>query len=85
VISISNGWRVSKQVHHVVNHIIAPYGEPIEARPAVPTLEERLNAERIKRLEKDARRGVSRRWEWEGDVTGWKKDGKAKGEAVLQS
>lgn len=62
----------------MVNHIIAPFGESIEERPAVPSLEERLNAERLKRLEKDERRGVRRRWEWEGDVEGWK-DGKVTG------
>jgi hypothetical protein len=46
VISISSGWRVSKNVHHVVRSILAPFGEPIEARPPVPTEEERM-AERV--------------------------------------
>ena len=35
-----------------------------------------MNAERLKRLEKDARRGVQRTWDWEGDVKGWKEGGK---------
>lgn len=48
IISISSGWRVSKNVHHVVRSILAPFGEPIEARPRVPTEEERM-AERIAR------------------------------------
>jgi len=42
IISITPGFRVSKHVHHVVSSIVAPFGEPIEARPAVPTAEERL-------------------------------------------
>jgi hypothetical protein len=46
IISISSGWRVSKNVHHVVRSILAPFGEPIEARPAVPTEEQRM-AERV--------------------------------------
>jgi hypothetical protein len=46
VISISSGWRVSKNVHHVVRSILAPFGEPIEARPPVPTEEQRM-AERV--------------------------------------
>jgi small subunit ribosomal protein S17 len=47
-------------VHHVVNSIIAPFGEPIEARPPIPTEEERL-AERLrKRMAKDERRGAKR-------------------------
>ncbi|KAH8819686.1 hypothetical protein F5884DRAFT_22471 [Xylogone sp. PMI_703] len=56
IISIAPGWRVSKRVHHVVESIIAPFGEPIEARPPVPTYEERM-AERIeKKRIKDERR-----------------------------
>jgi hypothetical protein len=48
IISISSGWRVSKNVHHVVRSILAPFGEPIEARPPVPTEEERM-AQRVAR------------------------------------
>lgn len=44
-------------MHHVVSSIIAPFGEPIEARPAVPTEEERV-AEREEKLRlKNVRRG----------------------------
>jgi len=54
------GWRASKHVHHVVTSIIAPFGEPIDARPPVPTQEERI-AERVLRKEvKDARRAAKK-------------------------
>jgi small subunit ribosomal protein S17 len=57
IISITPGWRTSKTVHHVVSAIVAPFGEPIEARPPVPTLQERLEtlAER-RRVKEDRRR-----------------------------
>jgi len=65
IISISPGWRVSKHVHHVVSSIVAPFGEPIEARAPVPTEEERI-AERVARQkEKDLRRG--KWWRWPGE------------------
>lgn len=57
IISISPGWRASKHVHHVVSSIIAPFGEPIEARPAVPTEEERIKEREAKKRVKDERRG----------------------------
>jgi small subunit ribosomal protein S17 len=60
IISISPGWRVSKNVHHVVKHIIAPFGEPIEARPPVPTEEERLEMRIVKRRAKVNRRNEER-------------------------
>lgn len=60
IVSISPGWRASKHVRHVVSSIIAPFGEPIERRPPVPTEEERM-AERAKRKAvKDERRRVAR-------------------------
>jgi len=47
---------VSKNVHHVVRSILAPFGEPIESRPPVMSEEERI-AERVeKRGRKEARR-----------------------------
>ncbi|KAI1496020.1 nucleic acid-binding protein [Biscogniauxia marginata] len=58
VVAITPTWRVSQHVRHVVKHIIAPYGEPIEARPAVPTLEERVAERQAKRAAKDERRAV---------------------------
>jgi hypothetical protein len=61
IISISSGWRVSKNVHHVVRSILAPFGEPIEARPPVPTEEERM-AERVaKQAAKIARKQARER------------------------
>ncbi len=60
VISISPGWRASKQVHHVVNSILAPFGEPIQARPPVPTLEERIAEREAKRKLKELRRRAER-------------------------
>ncbi|OBT90009.1 hypothetical protein VE02_01591 [Pseudogymnoascus sp. 03VT05] len=56
VIEISSGWRVSKDVRHVVNRIIAPFGEPIEARPSVMTEVERLEERRLKKEAKALRR-----------------------------
>jgi small subunit ribosomal protein S17 len=60
IISISSGWRTSKQVHHVVNSIIAPFGEPIESRPPVPTEEERLAEREAKKKRKDERKKLRR-------------------------
>jgi small subunit ribosomal protein S17 len=60
VITIQNGWRVSKHVHHVVSSIIAPFGPSIEERPPVPTEEERIAERERKRAEKDARRSERR-------------------------
>jgi small subunit ribosomal protein S17 len=59
IISISPGWRMSKHVHHVVSAIIAPFGEPIEERPPVPTEEERIKEREEKKRIKDERRGRS--------------------------
>lgn len=61
VIAIEPGWRVSKHVHHVVSRIIAPFGDPIEARPPVPSLEERVEERERRRAEKEARRAARRR------------------------
>ncbi|KAI5919702.1 nucleic acid-binding protein [Camillea tinctor] len=58
VVAITPSWRVSRHVRHVIKHIIAPFGEPIEARPAVPTLEERVAERAEKRARKDERRKV---------------------------
>ncbi|KAH9904590.1 hypothetical protein F4778DRAFT_69982 [Xylariomycetidae sp. FL2044] len=58
VVAISPSWRESQHVRHVVKHIIAPYGEPIEERPPVPTLEERVAERAAKRARKDERRDL---------------------------
>lgn len=39
-----------------MNSIVAPFGKPIEERPAVPTLEERLESREAKRRAKEERR-----------------------------
>lgn len=44
VVAITPGERNSKHKRHVVKHIIAPAGTPIEERPPVPTEEERWAA-----------------------------------------
>lgn len=59
--AITASWRESQHVRHVVKHIIAPYGEAIDARPPVPSLEERAAERASKREAKDARRALNRR------------------------
>jgi small subunit ribosomal protein S17 len=56
VISIAAGWRASKDVRHIVRHIVAPYGPPIDERPAVPTEQELYETYAAKREAKLARR-----------------------------
>jgi small subunit ribosomal protein S17 len=58
VVSIVPGWRTSRHKRHVVKHIIAPYGPPIEERPPVPTLEERIAERDEKKRLKDERRAA---------------------------
>jgi small subunit ribosomal protein S17 len=54
-------------VHHVVNSILAPFGEPIEARPPVPTVEERIAEREAKKKMKEERRRAERRAERRGN------------------
>ncbi|KAI1452965.1 nucleic acid-binding protein [Annulohypoxylon moriforme] len=56
IVAITPTWRVSQHVRHVVKHIIAPYGDPIDERPPIPTLEERVAEAAAKRAAKDERR-----------------------------
>lgn len=49
VVAITAGSRVAKHVHHVVTKIIAPFEIPIEERPPIPTIEERIAAKEEKR------------------------------------
>ncbi|KAG8162686.1 hypothetical protein KVR01_007164 [Diaporthe batatas] len=56
IVSISSGWRTSKTKRHIVNRIIAPWGPPIDQRPAVPTPEEREAAHAAERAKKNARK-----------------------------
>ncbi|KAI5466525.1 hypothetical protein BGZ63DRAFT_421005 [Mariannaea sp. PMI_226] len=61
VVSIVPGWPTSQHKRHVVKHIIAPFGIPIEERPPVPTLEERIAEREAKKTAKDERRAARRR------------------------
>ncbi|KAK7414115.1 hypothetical protein QQX98_006977 [Neonectria punicea] len=65
VISIVPGWPTSQHKRHVVKHIIAPFGVPIEDRPPVPSLEERIAEREAKKAIKDERRAAKRQAEEE--------------------
>ncbi|BAE57598.1 unnamed protein product [Aspergillus oryzae RIB40] len=70
VIEFSSGYPKSRHVRHVVERIIAPFGEAIEDRPAVLTREER-DAERVaKRTVKWERREARRAEGGEGQSLG---------------
>ncbi|KIN00930.1 hypothetical protein OIDMADRAFT_122533 [Oidiodendron maius Zn] len=56
IVSISPGWRTSKHVKHVVNSIIAPFGEPIEARPPIPSKEELVAGKEAQKSKKAERK-----------------------------
>ncbi|KAI0880995.1 nucleic acid-binding protein [Annulohypoxylon maeteangense] len=56
IVAITPTWRVSQHVRHVVKHIIAPYGDPIDERPPIPSLEDRIAEAAAKRAAKDERR-----------------------------
>ncbi|KAK3375967.1 hypothetical protein B0T24DRAFT_523513 [Lasiosphaeria ovina] len=63
VVAITPGWRTSKNKRHVVKHIIAPAGVPIEERPAVPTEQDRWASEAAWREAKDKRRALRKQLE----------------------
>lgn len=48
--------RCSKHVHHVVGRIVSPFGKPVEARPQIPTPDERLAIYKQARFAKLERR-----------------------------
>lgn len=56
VVSIVPGWPTSKHKRHVIKNIIAPYGSPVEERPPIPSLEERIAEREGKRAVKAERR-----------------------------
>ncbi|CAJ2508779.1 Uu.00g138050.m01.CDS01 [Anthostomella pinea] len=60
IIAIAGSWREAQHVRHVVKHIIAPHGEPIDERPPVPTIHERIEERAAKRAAKDVRRALRR-------------------------
>jgi len=55
-INIRSGFRTNRKIHHVVTQIVQPFGEPLSARPAVPSLEELQAAFRRQRLAKNRKR-----------------------------
>ncbi|KAI9370846.1 hypothetical protein BJX61DRAFT_513903 [Aspergillus egyptiacus] len=61
VIEFSSGYPKSRRVHHVVERIIAPFGEAIENRPPVMSREERDALRAEKRAAKLARREQKRK------------------------
>ena len=56
VVSICPGVRRSKHVKHIVRNIIAPFGEPIEARPPIPSIQEVVAEMEEKKRLKDERK-----------------------------
>lgn len=56
VVAITPGWVTSQHKRHLVKHIIAPNGVPVEQRPPIPTEEENWAAKEAKKAAKDARR-----------------------------
>ncbi|KAK9772747.1 putative Ribosomal protein S17 [Seiridium cardinale] len=70
VINISAGWRASQHVRHIVRHIIAPHGPPIDERPPVlneEQLYEEYAAKREAKLERRAERDAAVRKEREAE------------------
>ncbi|OJD13703.1 hypothetical protein AJ78_05860 [Emergomyces pasteurianus Ep9510] len=63
VIEFSSGWRTSKNVRHVVERIVAPFGLPVEKRPRVLSWHEReaVKAEREEKAGKVMRVGRVKR------------------------
>lgn len=57
---MSPGWGVAKNVRHVVDKIVAPFGTKVEDRPPVPTLEERVAERERKRALKLERRAAKK-------------------------
>ncbi|KAM3427640.1 hypothetical protein MY4824_009318 [Beauveria thailandica] len=68
VVAIAPGWPTSRHKRHVVKHIIAPYGPPIENRPAIPSLDEIISEREAKKEAKDERKAMKKRVEEERRV-----------------
>ncbi|PHH58567.1 hypothetical protein CDD81_5210 [Ophiocordyceps australis] len=58
VVSIVPGWPTSQHKRHLIKHIIAPFGTPIEQRPPIPTLQECIAQREAKKAAKDERRAA---------------------------
>ncbi|ATY64770.1 ribosomal protein S17 [Cordyceps militaris CM01] len=65
VVAIAPGWPTSRHKRHVVKQIIAPFGEPIESRPVVPSLNEIIAERETKKNAKDDRKSLRRQSEHE--------------------
>ncbi|OAA73770.1 ribosomal protein S17 [Cordyceps fumosorosea ARSEF 2679] len=65
VVAIAPGWPTSRHKRHVVKQIIAPFGEPIESRPAVPSLDEIIAERETKKAAKDERKAQRKQSEEE--------------------
>jgi len=63
-----------------VNSIIAPFGEPIEDRPPVPTEEERIAEREAKRRRKEEWRAVRDSGD-EAAIEAWRKNDGLRGES----
>lgn len=61
IVRITSGWRTSRHIKHVVTEILAPYGVPLDERPAVMSEAERLQRRRVKREAKVQRRELRQR------------------------
>ncbi|KAI5304711.1 hypothetical protein KEM56_006077 [Ascosphaera pollenicola] len=60
VIEFSNGWRKSRNIRHVVERIIAPFGSRVEERPPILGREQReakLQEKREEKLERKEKNG----------------------------
>lgn len=78
VIQFSSGHPKSRRVSHVVERIVAPFGTPLDQRPAVMTAEEREGAVREKREKKDKKR-MGRVEEWLKERVGEEEAGRILG------
>ncbi|KKA29273.1 hypothetical protein TD95_002518 [Thielaviopsis punctulata] len=85
VVAITPGWRTSGHKRHVVKHIIAPASTPIEERPPVPTLEERIAEYETKKAAKDARRKARKDAEIQARIEAKKAKKAAKQEQTVET
>ncbi|KAJ9292621.1 hypothetical protein DTO271G3_8593 [Paecilomyces variotii] len=74
VIEFSSGAPKSRRVRHVVERIVAPFGTPVEERPAVMSRAER-EEERARKREEKVKRREERRASGDGQVVGGGEEG----------
>ena len=63
VVRIADEGQVSRRIHHVITEIVAPWGPPVDERPAVLSQEQRQAEKEDKHQRKLERRKASRRSE----------------------